>query len=219
MNNVRVKGFNDITFWQDSGIGLIVLRSDDNGLINWNAINELVAAIGTASIDDKVKSIAVTGMNEHFSVGLKADSTDFETAKAILESANSLISLIYSLEKPVFSVLSGDAIDAGYELALLGDVVISHEENRVGFNRGYNFSIGGSITVQKFRNKLDLCDASEGSNVDVLLPKDKLLDEAKKYILNHQDYSYHLLRRRSMRGLRESILEERENFLRQFGSA
>lgn len=217
MNNVRVKGFKDITFWQDGGIGLIVLRSDDSGLVNWNAIPELVAAIGTASIDDKVESIAITGLNENFSRGLKAETIDMDTARDILDSSNSLISLIYSLEKPVFSILSGDAIDAGYEIALLADIIISHGENKTGFNRGYKFSIGGSITASKFRSRLSVSNAEEGKNVDVIFPKDKLLDDAKKYILEHQYFDYHLLRRRSMRGLRESILEERENFLRNFG--
>ncbi len=216
MNNVRVKGFKDITFWQDGGIGLIVLRSDQGGLVNWNAISELVAALGTASIDDKVTSIAITGLNENFSSGLKSETADMETAMAILDSANSLISLVYSLEKPIFSILSGDAIDAGYELALMSDVVISHSENKVGFTSGYNFTVGGSITAGRFKNALSVSSAEEGKNVDVVLPKDTLLDDARKYVLEHQGYNYHLLRRRAMRGLRESILEERENFLRKY---
>lgn len=217
MNNVRVKGFKDITFWQDNGIGIIVLRTDDKGLVNWNAVGELIASLGTASIDENVKAIAITGINENFATGMKAEENNIETAQAILDSANSLISLIYSLEIPIFSILSGDAIDCGYEIALLSDVLIAHKGAKVGFSKGYNFTLGGSITALKFRNNLDVTEVSEGKNVDIVLPKETLLQDAKEYILEHRDYNYHLLRRRSMRGLRESILEERESFLKRYG--
>lgn len=216
MNNVRVKGFKDITFWQDSGIGLIVLRSDPQGLVNWNAIGELVASIGTASIDDNVEAVALTGINENFSTGLKVEEDNMETARAILESTNSLVSLIYSLEKPIFSILSGNTLNAGYELALLSDAIMSHDQNKVGFDPGYNFTSGGSITSLRFRNRLDISSAEAGKNVDFILPKDTLLEDAKKFILDHKDFDYHLVRRRTMRGLRESMLEERENFIRRY---
>lgn len=216
MNNVRVKGFKDITFWQDSGIGLIVLRSDENGLVNGNAIGELVAAIGTASIDDKVEAVAITGLNENFSTGLKVERNDLDTVRAVLDSSNSLVSLIYSLEKPIFSILSGDATNMGYEIALLSDVILSHNGNRVGFDAGYNFIAGGSITSVRFRNKFEASIAEEGRNVDRVLPKDTLLEDAKNFILEHKDFDYHLVRRRAMRGLRESMLEERENFMRRY---
>lgn len=216
MNNVRVKGFKDITFWQDSGIGLIVLRSDPQGLVNWNAIGELVASLGTASIDDKVEAIAITGLNENFSTGLKVEQNNIETAREILDATNSLVSLVYSLEKPIFSILSGHSVNAGYEIALLSDVIMSHDQNKVGFDMGYNFTSGGSITSLRFRNRLDVSMAEERKNVDLVLPKETLLEDAKKFILDHKDFDYHLVRRRAMRGLRESMLEERENFIRRY---
>ncbi len=216
MSDVRVKGFYDITFWQDEGIGLVVLRSDDQGLIRGNALAELVAAIGTASFDDQVKSVAITGLNNKFSSGLKEEKIDSETANNIFSNVNSLISLIYSLEKPIFTVLPGDALDTGYEIALLGDIILAAEGTTVGYNSNHVFMAGGSITTSKFRDNFDIREAEAGKNVDVVLPKDTMLEEAKKYIKAHQGYDYHLLRRRSMRNMRESLLEEKENFFRKY---
>ncbi len=216
MSDVRVKGFYDITFWQDAGIGLIVLRSDDDGMINVNALAELVAALGTASIDDNVKAVAITGMNNHFSTGIKGDSVDRKTAEEIFSHSNSLLSLIFSLEKPVFSVLPGDATDAGYEIALLGDRILAADGAKVGYSRGHGFLVGGSITTGRFRDNLSIAEASEGKNVDTVLPRDTLLEDAKKYILENQGYDFHLIRRRFMRGLRESLLEEKESYLRKY---
>lgn len=215
MNDVRVKGFYDITFWQDSGIGLIVLRSDEKGMVKSNAVAELVTALGTASFDDNVKAVALTGMNNNFCTGIKGDEIDRKSFEELFEYTNSLISLIYSLEKPIFSLLSGDAMDAGYEIALLGDELISAEDVKVGYNSGHTFMLGGSITTPKFRSGMNLGNADEGKNVDRVLPRDTFLDDAKKYILEHQGFDYHLMRRRLMRNMRESLLEEKDNFLRR----
>ena len=208
-NNIRVKGYDDISFWQEDGIGLIVLRSSNEGFITHNTINELISAIGTASIDDDVKSIAITGHNNQFSRGLFLEEKSLSEISSVLESTSTLISMVYSLEKPVFSVLSGDAIDLGYELALMTDAVLSGEEVKVGFNPGYRFMLGGSMTSSRFRS-FTISEAKSGSNVDRVFQKDSLLENAKEFIKENEGFSYHLLRKRTMSDLRTAILEERE---------
>lgn len=208
-NNIRVKGFDDISFWQEDGIGLIVLRSSNEGLITHNAIDELISAVGTASIDDNVKSIAITGQNNQFSTGLFHKENSLAEITSILNSTSTLVSMIYSFEKPVFSILSGDALDIGYELALLTDAILSSKDAKVGFRPGYQFVLGGSMTSARFRN-FAILESKAGSNVDRVFNKDSLLEDSKAFIKENEGYPYHLLRKRTMADLRTALLEEKE---------
>lgn len=213
MSDIRVKGYDDITFWQEEGIGLIVLRSPDNGLLRPNVINELITSLGTAAIDDKVKAIGMTGINDNFSRGISMENITIIEAQQLLESTNALASIIYSIEKPIFSILNGNAIDAGYEIALLTDVIISSNSAKVGFSPNHKFILGGSLTLSRFR-RLQINEAEEGKNVDKVFNRENLLNDSKDYILQNLGYDYHLIRRNLMRDLKGAMMEERDAFMK-----
>lgn len=203
MSDIRVKGFDDISFWREDDIGLIVIRSSSAGQIRKKTLDELILALSTASIDPSVKTIAITGQNEVFA----RDIGDWEDPTEILNSLRALASIIYSLEIPVVAVVNGDAIDTGYELALLCDAVIASPEARLGFNRSYMFAMGGSLSSLKY-TALEISRATERVNCEYVFPASDLLGEAKTKIQDINSSKLVLRRKNRLRFIREAVGEE-----------
>ncbi len=203
MSDIRVKGFDDVSFWREEDIGLIVVRASATGQIRKKTLDELIMALSTASIDPSIKSIAVTGQNEVFC----RDIGDWENPTDVLNSLRALASIIYSLEKPINAVLNGDATDTGYELALLCDTIIASPDAKLGFNPSYMFSMGGSLSSLRF-NSFEISRATEKVNCDYVFPASDLLGEAKLKIQEICSNNQVLRRKNRLRFIREAVGEE-----------
>ncbi len=203
MSDIRVKGFDDVSFWREEDIGLIVIRSSSEGKIRKNTIDELVMALSTASIDPSIKSIAITGQNEVFC----REIGNWENPTELLSSLRALASVIYSLEKPINAIVNGDAIDTGYEIALLCDTIISSPEAKLGFNPSYMFSMGGSLSSLKF-NGVEISRATENVNCDYVFPGSDLLGLSKTKIQEICSNNLVLRRKNRLRFVREAVGEE-----------
>lgn len=218
MSDIRVSGFNDITFWQEDGIGVVVIRTDERGFARKNFVNELIMALTTASTDDQVRSVAITGINNNFLSGIIDKPGSNGELLDFLNSTSTFVSVLYSIGKPVYSILSGNSIDVGREISLATDLVISSDKAMVGYNEGYKFMAGGSMTSLRFP-RMTVSAAREGQNVDLVYPANTLLDSAKKFIIEDSGFSRHLMRRTRMRDMRLSLLEEREEMIFGHGSS
>ena len=212
MSDIRVSGFNDIIFWQEDGIGIVVIRTNEKGLARRNFINELIMALTTASTDDAVRSVAITGINNNFLSGMMDDPQTTQELLDFTNSTSTFLSVLYSIEKPVYSILSGDSIDIGREISLATDLIIASDRAKVGYSEGYKFRAGGSITSMRFP-VLGVSTAEGSRNVDIVYPGGTLLDSAKKFILSDMGYSRHLMRRTRLRDMRISLMEEREELI------
>ncbi len=214
MSDIRVKGFEEISFWREDEVGLIVLRSSSSGKIRKETIDELMMALSTASIDPAVESIAITGQNEIFATELLGWDKPFE----MLNSLRALASIIYSIEKPLYAIVNGNAIDIGYELALLCDTIIGAPEAKLGFTKQYMFSMGGSMTSLKFQ-KTEVRKALEGINCDYVFPSSDLLGESKTLIQETSSFKIVLRRKSRMRQIRETLGEEHLALLSKINSS
>lgn len=203
MSDIRVKGFEDISFWREDEVGLIVIRSSSTGRIRKQTLDELMMAISTASIDSSVESIAITGQNELFANEL----VGWDKPGEMLNSLRALASIIYSVEKPLYAIVNGDAIDIGYELALLSDTVISSPDVKLGFNREYMFAMAGSLTSSRF-SRTEVKNALEGINCDYIFKSTNLLGESKSLIQETSSFKMVLKRKNRMRYIRETLGEE-----------
>lgn len=203
MSDIRVKGFDNISFWREEDIGLIVIRTSSKGEIDGKTIEELIMALSTASIDPAVKSIAITGQNEFFVVRLLGT----ENPSNLLGSLRSLASIMYSIEKPIFAIINGDAIDIGFEIALLCDSIIASPSVKLGCDSSYSFAMAGSLTSLRFSH-LEVSTANEGSNCDYVFPPSDLLGESKTKIQETSSPNLVLRRKNRLRFIREAISEE-----------
>lgn len=203
MSDIRVKGFDDISFWREDDIGLIVIRSSSEGQIRKKTLDELIMALSTASIDPSIRSIAITGQNDVFC----RDIGDWENPNDLLSSLRALASIMYSLEKPVSAIVNGDAMDTGYELALLCDSIIASPLAKLGFKTNYMFSMGGSLSSLKFTS-FEIAKATEKVNCDYVFPAADLLGVAKEKIQEICSNNLVLRRKNRLRFIREAVGEE-----------
>lgn len=203
MSDIRVKGFDEVSFWREEDIGLIVMRSTSTGQIHKKTLDELIMALSTASIDPSVKSIAITGQNEQFAKGIDNEDSQVE----LLNSAKALASIVYSMEKPVIAIINGDALNAGYEIALLCDVIISSPEAVLGFQKDHMFILGGSLSSLRY-SSLETGKANQGLNCDYVFPSADLLGKSKEKIQEINSNRLVLRRKNRLKFIREAVGEE-----------
>lgn len=207
MSDLRVDGYEQISFWQEDGIGVIVLRSA-NGVSTDKLFDELSLAISQASIDDNVHSLALTGFNLKFLREVRFSGTSIESFLSYLERLRTFASVFYSIRKNIYSIVNGDAINIGFEIALLSDFIISSDLARLGFSDNYQYRLLGSSTGSRF-NFPGESKAKEGRNCDLVLNSSTLLEEAKKFILKDSINRY-LPRRVRFSDFEKVVLMERE---------
>ncbi len=217
MSNLKVHGYKHITFWQEDGIGVIAVRTDSSGRSNVNLLQELIMTFGTAVADDLVKAVALTGINHNFLSGLLwfEESQGFEDT---VDMSHTLVNIIAEMKKPVFALLNGDAIDYGYELALLSDYIIALDGVRVGFNDGYLFMAGGSLTWNRY-SRLGIGPVEERVNADTVIGTEKdFLDEAKKIVMANSSFDFPSIRKLRLANISSAIHVETEKLLRSYYS-
>lgn len=180
MSEIRVKGFHEVSFWREDSIGLIVLKADSHGMINLKTLEELLTPLTTAVTDPEVSTIVITGQNNHFCNGVNLKEAETEP---FLNSCVAISNLIHSIEKPVLSVLNGTAKDFGYELALITDIIISGNENKVGYHNDYLPVLGSSISGHQFQD-LTISSVRESRNVDLIFPRENLLGDVHDFIIS-----------------------------------
>ena len=207
MSDLRVDGYEQISFWQEDGVGVIVLRSA-NGVATDQLFDELALALSQASIDDHVRSLALTGFNLKFLREVRFDGSSIESFLSYLERLRTFASIFYSIRKNVYSIVNGDAINIGFEIALLSDMIISSDLARLGFSDDYQYRLLGSSTGSRFNFPAE-SKAAVGRNCDFVLNSSTLLEDAKKLILKDSINRY-LPRRVKFFDFEKVILMERE---------
>ena len=209
-SNITTHGFHDLSFWKEENIGLIVMRCDSKGRSRQNLFKELLQVVGIAYMDESVRSIAITGINEIFLREIMLEEKD-GAAHEFFDYAHALIRTIYSLNKPVFSLVNGPALGIGYEIALLSDAIISSSSSVMGFQPGYNFVLLGSLTSSRFGVR-PVEPARQGINADYVIDHDNFMADAKVKVHELDMLRYSLNRKIRFRGFEEAMLLEKDNY-------
>ena len=117
--------------------------------------NELIAAFVSASEDDAVGAVVVTGAGRAFCAGMDlggsgnvfgldenlrptmADLTDrfddYEIVEGVRDTGGRVVLAIFDCKKPVIAAINGPAIGVGATLTLAMDVRLASEKARFGF--------------------------------------------------------------------------------------
>ena len=213
MSNLVIKGYNDISFFKEEGIGLIILRSDSRGFIKGTVFRELLEAVSIAYMDDDVKAIAITGINDNFLADVLVDEGR-DSMLNMFDAIHTLLRTIYSVRKPFFAIVNGPAINIGYEIALLCDSIIASERAVLGFSGKHKFACLGSITTSRFGIKKPE-RAQAGINADTVLPYENFIFDSKVRIKEMADISFWLARRMKMSGFETAMMYEKDTHIAQ----
>ncbi|MFT4635271.1 MAG: enoyl-CoA hydratase/carnithine racemase [Arenicella sp.] len=154
--------YNSIKYEIDQSILTITLNRPDNmNAFTAEMANELIDAFDTASGDDQVRAIVVTGAGKAFCAGMdlqQADNGfDSDNVFALNESLNPTLEeleaglesdafidgvrdtggrvtlAIYQCDKPVIAAINGAAVGIGASMTCAMDIRIASEYARIGF--------------------------------------------------------------------------------------
>ena len=179
------------------GYAVVTLnRPDALNALNTTLTGELGDFLESVADDDSVRCVVLTGSVKAFAAG--ADIKEMaDQAYADMYRGNFFARAhdrVASFRKPIIAAVSGSALGAGCELAMLCDFIIASDTAKFGqpeINLGVAPGIGGSQRLTRAVGKakaMDMCltgrmmDAAEAERsglVSRVVASDALLDEAR----------------------------------------
>jgi 3-hydroxypropionyl-coenzyme A dehydratase len=121
----------------DESIGIVKInRPEALNAINSEVVSDLSKAIDNVGADDAIKVVIITGSGERsFCAGADISymvNIDPITAEKYASSAQSVLSKIEKLEKPVIAAVNGFALGGGCELAMVCDLRVASSNAKLG---------------------------------------------------------------------------------------
>lgn len=120
-----------------ANIGVVKInRPEALNAMNSDVVSELSQAIDQVGADDEMKVVIITGTGERsFCAGADISymvNIDPITAEKYASSAQSVLSKIEKLEKPVIAAVNGFALGGGCELAMACDIRVASSNAKLG---------------------------------------------------------------------------------------
>ncbi len=119
----------DLEYTVEDGIGTILLnRPETKNAFTFAMIDEWAAALRSARTDPEVRVVVVTGAGNAFCSGVDlgeftGDATDPLAVKSTLhDRIHRVAYALEDLDKPVIAAVSGVAVGAGMDMALMCDI-------------------------------------------------------------------------------------------------
>ncbi len=121
----------------DANIAIVKInRPEALNAMNSEVISDLSNAIDNVGADDAIKVVIITGAGERsFCAGADISymvNIDPITAEKYASSAQSVLSKIEKLEKPVIAAVNGFALGGGCELAMVCDMRVASSNAKLG---------------------------------------------------------------------------------------
>ncbi|MGP6206858.1 enoyl-CoA hydratase/isomerase family protein [Cuniculiplasma sp. SKW3] len=206
----KVVGYKEISFWQEDGIGVVVILSNEEGMVTLNFFNEFLKVMTLAITDDKVNALAITGTDKNFLNGIR--DIELENTRDYLDLTSATVSFLTSIEKPIFALVNGKATNVGVEFALLSDVILARPDAEFIINESFEPVMGFSLSATKYPF-FKPGGPKEGFNCDEILNSENFLEESSSFIISHTNSSLPLIRKNRFKNMRNAISLEREYFL------
>jgi len=113
-------------------VAYVTLSAPPLNLLTAAMMDDLAAALERAGHDRTLKAIAVTSAGRAFSAGADVGEHRPEHAPAMIEGFSRLFHALGTSELPLVMAVDGAALGAGFELALLADVLLASERASFG---------------------------------------------------------------------------------------
>ncbi len=188
-----------LLFQKEAGVGIITLNRPEtmNG-INDQMMLELSALMDEIAVDDEVRALIVTGGEKVFAAGgdiAYISGLNTLQAESFVALVHQAFDKIANCDKPVIAAIAGLALGGGCELALACDIRLAAEGSRFGLpeiNLGIMPGAGASQRLTRIvgmgwarhllftGNPIDSDTALKIGLVTMVLPREKLMEEARK---------------------------------------
>jgi 2-(1,2-epoxy-1,2-dihydrophenyl)acetyl-CoA isomerase len=186
---------------RDGPVGVIrINRPERKNAMTADMFQEFSDRLKEQASDNGVRAVVVTGTGDVFLSGAdvgKVTASVGEMSPADWRDVRDLFQeqfwALYSMQKPTIAAINGAAVVTGIEVALSCDIRIASDQSRyrVGFRRMALMPtpiicymlphvIGpGRAKLMAFTNRFfDAAEAERMGLVDIVVPHDKLMDEA-----------------------------------------
>jgi cyclohexa-1,5-dienecarbonyl-CoA hydratase len=113
-------------------IACITLDAPPLNILSSAMMGQLAEAMDRAQEDRALKGVAITATGSAFSAGADVGEHRPEQAAAMIAGFSRLFRRLGSMELPVVMVVDGAALGAGFELALMADVLLASDRASFG---------------------------------------------------------------------------------------
>ena len=114
------------------GIAYLTLAAPPYNLLTGAMMTDLCAAIAAAQANRSLVGVVLTAEGKAFSAGADVGEHKPEQAPAMIAAFSRLFSTIGALDLPLVAAVHGAALGAGFELALMADIVVAGERATFG---------------------------------------------------------------------------------------
>jgi cyclohexa-1,5-dienecarbonyl-CoA hydratase len=120
-------------FEVENGIAFVTLDAPPLNILTADAMLSLTAAIAGAHADPTVKGIVLRATGSRaFSAGADVAEHRPDVAPAMIAAFSELFSALGASELPIIAVVDGAALGAGFELAMMADIILASERATFG---------------------------------------------------------------------------------------
>ncbi|MEZ4585438.1 MAG: enoyl-CoA hydratase/isomerase family protein [Gemmatimonadales bacterium] len=113
-------------------IGYIRLEAPPHNILTGVLMDQLTDALDRAAADRRLVGVALSSEGIAFSAGADVHEHRPEAARAMIAAFSRLFARVGSLELPVVMAVDGVALGAGFELAMMADVLIATPRAKFG---------------------------------------------------------------------------------------
>ncbi|MBM4132044.1 enoyl-CoA hydratase/isomerase family protein, partial [bacterium] len=116
----------------EGGVARLRLDNPPVNIMSAALMDELSAHLETIAADRSLVAVAVTAAGKAFCAGADVGEHRPEQAPAMIAAFGRLFRRLDALEVPVVMAVQGAALGAGFELALMADVLLAGEDATFG---------------------------------------------------------------------------------------
>jgi enoyl-CoA hydratase len=224
-----------VLYSRENHIAILTLnRPERRNAINQDLLTHLYNAMDSASKDDEISTVIITGNGKSFCSGIDLAVLSTDDLFDPRGDGRDMVDVFRDCHKPIIGAVNGHAITGGFELALNCDFLIASENAffadthaRVGIHPGWGMTqLLQQAVGQRMAKQLSLtCEfinaakALEIGLVNEIVPENRLLDRAKEIAqsiasANRQMIMTvkNLIEHRNTTSFEEAVKEERRGF-------
>jgi cyclohexa-1,5-dienecarbonyl-CoA hydratase len=128
----KTGGTGMVRFEAKDGVAFITLASPPLNILSMAMMDQLTASLERARADRSLLAVAISAEGRAFSAGADIGEHRPEQAPAMIAAFGRLFALLGAIELPVVIAVDGPALGAGFELALMADILLATDRSTFG---------------------------------------------------------------------------------------
>ena len=114
------------------GVAFVTLDAPPLNILSAAMMAAISEALADARADRTLKAVAFASTGKAFSAGADVGEHRPEQAAEMIAAFSRMFSLLGALELPIVMAVDGAALGAGFELAMMADVLLASERSKFG---------------------------------------------------------------------------------------